>query len=103
VVRQLLLVREVWSLNPEPIKSSTRCQRLATAATLMCGPWHKGAELTPLTRDTRKSIKWVYRKFDFFKLSTHVCQRNIHAENDSIIKKFRIVLRRFDILMFCLV
>jgi len=33
VVKRSFLVREVWSLNPEPIKSPTRCQRLATAAT----------------------------------------------------------------------
>jgi len=32
-------------LNPEPIKSLTRCQQLATAATSMCGPWHKAAEM----------------------------------------------------------
>jgi len=32
VVRRLPLVREVWSTNPELIKSPTRCQRLATAA-----------------------------------------------------------------------
>jgi len=29
---------EVWGSNLEPIKSLTRCQRLATVATLMCGP-----------------------------------------------------------------
>jgi len=34
----LPLVREVWGSNPEPIKSHTLCQRLATAATLMYGP-----------------------------------------------------------------
>jgi len=28
-------------LNPGPIKSPTRFQRLATAATMMCRPWHK--------------------------------------------------------------
>jgi len=39
VVRHLPLVRKVWGLNPEPIKSPTRCQRLATAVTLMCGLW----------------------------------------------------------------
>jgi len=33
VVRRLLLVREVWGSNPEPIKSPTLCERLATAAT----------------------------------------------------------------------
>jgi len=30
-------VREVWGSNHEPITSPTRCQRLATTATLMCG------------------------------------------------------------------
>jgi len=35
VVRRSLLVREVWGSNPEPIKSPTRCQRLATVATLI--------------------------------------------------------------------
>jgi len=35
VVRSLPLVREVWSSNPEPIKSPTRCQRLATVTTLI--------------------------------------------------------------------
>jgi len=29
------LVRDVWGSNPEPIKSPTRCQRLATVATLI--------------------------------------------------------------------
>jgi len=42
----LLLLREVWGSNPEPIKSPTSYQRLATAATLMCvGPWRKAVEL----------------------------------------------------------
>jgi len=45
VVRCLLLVREVWGSNSEPIKSPTRCQRLATVAALMCGPWRIAAEL----------------------------------------------------------
>jgi len=45
VVRRLCLVCEVWSSYPETIKSPTRCQRLATAATLMCGPWRKDAEM----------------------------------------------------------
>jgi len=41
-------VREVWGSNPEPIKSPTRCQRLATAATFevlslaqSCGDGHR--------------------------------------------------------------
>jgi len=33
VVKRLLLEQEVWGLNLEPIKSLTRCQRLATTAT----------------------------------------------------------------------
>jgi len=45
VVISLPLVREVWSSYPEPIKSLTFCQRLATAATFMCGPWRKAAEM----------------------------------------------------------
>jgi len=45
VVRRLLLMREVWGSNPKPIKSSTRCQRLTAASTLMYGPWRKAAEL----------------------------------------------------------
>jgi len=45
VLRRLLLVREIWGSNIEPIKSPTRCQRLATAATFMCGPWPKAAEM----------------------------------------------------------
>jgi len=45
VVRRLLLVRKVWGSNPEPIKSPKHCQRLATVATLMCGPWRKAAEM----------------------------------------------------------
>jgi len=32
-------------LNSKPTKSPTRCQRLATAATLICGPWCKAAEM----------------------------------------------------------
>jgi len=39
------LVWEVWGSNPEPIKSPKRCQQLALAATLMCGPWRKAAEM----------------------------------------------------------
>jgi len=35
VVRRSLLVQEVWGSNPEPIKSPTRCQRLATVVTLI--------------------------------------------------------------------
>jgi len=37
-VKRLLLVREVWGSNPEPIKSPTRCHWHATVATLKCGP-----------------------------------------------------------------
>jgi len=42
---RLPLVRELRGSNPEPIKSLTRCQRLATAAALKCGPLRKDAEL----------------------------------------------------------
>jgi len=45
VVKRLLLVREVWGSNPKPIKSPTRCQQPATAATWMCGPWRKATEM----------------------------------------------------------
>jgi len=45
MVRRLPLVRKEWGSNLEPIKSPTRCQRLATAATLMCGPRRKAAEI----------------------------------------------------------
>jgi len=45
VVRRSLLVREVGGSNLEPIKSPTRCQRLATVATLMCEPWAQAAEM----------------------------------------------------------
>jgi len=45
VARRSLLVREVWSSNPEPIKSPTCCQQLVTVATLMCGHWRKAAEM----------------------------------------------------------
>jgi len=45
VVKKFALVREVWGSNLEPIKSSTRCQRLATVATLSYGPWRKAAEM----------------------------------------------------------
>jgi len=38
MLKCLLLVWEEWGSNPEPIKSPTRCQRLATIAILMCGP-----------------------------------------------------------------
>jgi len=41
--------------NPEPIKSPTRCQQLATVATLLRGPWRKATDIWALlTRDTRK-------------------------------------------------
>jgi len=40
-----LLVQEIRGSNPEPIKSLTRCQRLATVTTLMCRLWHKAAEM----------------------------------------------------------
>jgi len=46
VIRRLPLVREVWGSNPEPIKSPTRCQRLATAAPLVRGSWRKAAEMS---------------------------------------------------------
>jgi len=42
VVRCLILVREVWGSNPEPIKFPTR---VATAATLMCESWRRSVEL----------------------------------------------------------
>jgi len=45
VVRRLPLVRDLLGLNAEPIKYSTRYQRLATVATLMCGPCRKAAEI----------------------------------------------------------
>jgi len=45
VERRLLLVRKVWGSNPTLIKSPTRCQWLATAATLMCGSCRKAAKL----------------------------------------------------------
>jgi len=35
VVRRSLLVREVWGLSPESIKYTTRCQGLATVASLI--------------------------------------------------------------------
>jgi len=44
-VKRLLLVREVWCSNLQPIKSPTRYQQLATAANLMSGPWRKAAKL----------------------------------------------------------
>jgi len=46
VVKRLLLVQEVWGLNPESIKSVTCCKRLATVATLMCGPKCKAVEIS---------------------------------------------------------
>jgi len=63
-VRRSLLVRKVWGSNPEPIKSPTRCQRLATAATfeVTFEVWAHGAKprrWAPLTRDTRKGNKRV--------------------------------------------
>jgi len=61
---------EVWDSNLEPIKFPTCCQRLTTAAALICEPWRKTAELGTLTgnwaRDTRKGIKRVQQRFDFF-------------------------------------
>jgi len=45
VVRRLPMAREVWSLNLELIKSPTRCQQLATVATLKDGPWRKAAKM----------------------------------------------------------
>jgi len=51
VIRRSLLMREVWGLNPEPIKSPISCQRLATVATLIVPrplqprPWRKAAEM----------------------------------------------------------
>jgi len=65
LIRCLLLVREVWGSNPEPIKPLTRCQWLATAAILMCGFWRKLRSWTLLTRDIRKGIKRVQRRLDF--------------------------------------
>jgi len=42
---EVLRSGEEWGSNPEPIKSLTRCQRLAIAAILMCGPWCKAAKM----------------------------------------------------------
>jgi len=41
--KHLLLLHEVLGSNPYPIKPLTRCQSLATVATLMCGYWRKAA------------------------------------------------------------
>jgi len=46
VVKCLLLVREIRGSNSKPIKSFTRCQQPATAATLMFGSWRKAAEMS---------------------------------------------------------
>jgi len=45
VVRRSLLVREIWGLNPEPIKSPIRCQQLATVATLIVWALAQVAEM----------------------------------------------------------
>jgi len=39
------MMRKEWDSNPEPIKSPARYQRLATAVTVMCGPWRNAAEM----------------------------------------------------------
>jgi len=44
VVRRLLLERKLLDTNHEPIKSPTRCQRLATAENLKHEPWRRAAE-----------------------------------------------------------
>jgi len=56
VVRRSLLVQEVWSSNPEPVKSPTHCQQLATVCV---GLGAKPRRWAPLTRNTRKGIKRV--------------------------------------------
>jgi len=58
-VKRSLPMREIWGLNPELIKSPTRCQRLATAATLKCGSCEKPRRWASLTRYIRKGIKRV--------------------------------------------
>jgi len=40
-------VREVWGSNLEPIKSPTRCQRLATVATLIVWALAESSLVTP--------------------------------------------------------
>jgi len=39
VLRHLLLVQQVLGSNPKPIISLTRCQQLATIATLIANLW----------------------------------------------------------------
>jgi len=39
------LAWEVWGSNPKLIKSPANYQRLATAATLMCGSWQKAVKM----------------------------------------------------------
>jgi len=50
--------------NPEPIKSPTSCQRLATAATLECGPERKIAEMgkSAHTRETPERVLSEYNE-----------------------------------------
>jgi len=57
-------VQVVWGSNPEPIKSPTRCQRLALAATLMCGA--KPRRWAPLTREPERVLSEYKKRFDFF-------------------------------------
>jgi len=64
MVRRLPLVWEVWGSNSKPIRSPTHCQRLVTAATLICGSGAKPQRLALLTHDTRKGIRRVKWRFD---------------------------------------
>jgi len=66
VTRRLLLVREVWGSYPEPIKFPTRCQRSPPLQPWCVVPGAKPRRWAPLTRDTRKGIKRVQWRFDFF-------------------------------------
>jgi len=58
VVSCMLLERQVWGSNPEPIKSSTSYQGLATAETLKCGPWRKATEMEAAHS---WHLKWIKR------------------------------------------
>jgi len=85
LIRHMPLVREVWVSNFEPIKSLTRYQQLATAATLMCGPRGDGQRslvtpkmlLSEYNKDmlflTIKSI--LFEAFQLFKMLLRIDEK----------------------------
>jgi len=79
LARRLLLVREVWGSNLEPIISPTHYRRLATAANLMCEPRRKAA-VGRRSLATPEVVLSEYNEDLIFDLIHYVCKMIILAD-----------------------